>query len=150
MKKKSGHQWFKSIAFLTMALVLFEAQPSYADEVNFSLVSGSDIPPIESKFARKYLSGQKATWPDGTPVVLILLPTGSPEMTWLCKSIIKMPEPTYRRFVMEKSLRAGLKIIEVETTEEAVLALKEHSGSIAPISTESVAEDLFSVDLNKQ
>jgi hypothetical protein len=49
---------------------------------------------------------------------------------------------------MEKSLRGGLKIIEVETADEAVIALKENTGAIAPIPTGSVAENLFSVDLN--
>lgn len=148
MKIMFGQLWLKSIVFCLMLLCLLAAPVSYANDPTFSLVSGSEIPPIETKFVRKYLSGQKATWPDGTPVVLILLPAGSPEMTWLCKNIIKMPEATYRRFVMEKSLRGGLKIIEVEDAGEAVLALKEHLGSVAPIPAEAIAEDLFSVALN--
>lgn len=118
---------------------------AHAQDIDFSLVSASELPPIESKAARKYLSGQKTTWPDGTPVVLVILPSGSPEMRWMCTDLIKMPEATYRRFIMEKSLRGGLKIVEVETADEAVSALKKNFGSVAPISSDKVVSDLFAL-----
>ena len=119
---------------------------AYAEEPD--LMSASELPPIERKSARKYLSGQKTTWPDGTPVVLVILPSGSPEMTWMCKFLIKMPEATYRRFIMEKSLRGGLKIVEVDNAEEAVSALKEHAGAVAPIPSDAVSSNLYAVAVN--
>ena len=121
---------------------------AYAEEATYSLMSASELPPIERKSARKYLSGQKTTWPDGTPVVLVILPSGSPEMTWMCKFLIKMPEATYRRFIMEKSLRGGLKIVEVDNAEEAVSALKEHAGAVAPIPSDAVSSNLYAVAVN--
>ena len=121
---------------------------AYAEEATYSLMSASELPPIEHKSARKYLSGQKTTWPDGTPVVLVILPSGSPEMAWMCKFLIKMPEATYRRFIMEKSLRGGLKIVEVDNAEEAVRALKEHAGAVAPIPSEGVSSNLYAVTVN--
>lgn len=140
------HLLRKSFFFLTLLIFFGISSGSFASD-NFQLVSASELPPIENKFARKYLSGQKATWPDGSPVIIVLLPSGSPEMTWMCKSLIRMSEATYRRFIMEKSFRGGLKIIEVTTKEEAIIALKANHGSVAPMSSGNLSNEIFVVPI---
>ena len=142
---------FKSLLFLLLVQIIglsaIDINIAHAQGDGFSLMSASELPAIEGKSARKYLSGQKTTWPDGTPVVLVILPAGAPEMTWLCQSLIRMPEATYRRFIMEKSLRGGLKIVEVESAEEAVSALKENKGAVAPIQGDVFASQLHAVTI---
>ena len=48
---------------------------------------------------------------------------------------------------MEESLRGGLKIVEVESAEEAVSALKENKGAVAPIQGEVFASRTHAVTI---
>jgi hypothetical protein len=101
--------------------------------------------PISAKDLKKYLSGQKPTWPDESPVTIVLFPKKSNELIWLCKNVIKIPPSTYRRFLMQKAFRSGINIVEVETQEEAVAVFKENPGAISAIGDSHLSEDIHPI-----
>ena len=101
--------------------------------------------PLSKKELKKYLSGQLPTWPDEEPVTIVLFPKKSPELVWLCKTHLKIPPATYRRFLMQKAFRSGINIIEVQNQEEARTILQEKPGAIAPIDETSLGEELHPV-----
>ena len=105
--------------------------------------------PLNKKELRKYLSGQKPTWPNGTPVTIILYPKKSKEIQWLCKEVIKIPPATYRRFLMQKAFRSGIKIIEVENQEEAKNILLEHPGALSPLNNTLLEQRIVELSLHK-
>jgi len=91
------------------------------------------IETIKASELSKVFSGRRSNWNNSTPVQLILLPTGSPEMQWLCDQL-KVPEHLLRRFIFQRVYRAQLrKPIEVSTVSEAIQVLANTPGAIAPI-----------------
>jgi hypothetical protein len=81
----------------------------------------------------RVFSGRRRDWSSSTPVQLVLLPSGSPEMSWLCKQL-KVPEHLLRRFIYQRVYRAQLrKPIEVNTSEEALMVVKSTPGAVAPL-----------------
>ena len=103
---------------------------------SFTLYTGLQPMSISQKELKKYLIGQKSTWENGENVVILLYPTASPQMTFLCSEIIGIPEATYRRFIIEKAFRSGLQLIEIEDVKNAHEALQNHPGSIVVFSEE--------------
>ena len=91
---------------------------------------------ISKKELKKYLIGQKSSWENGESVVILLYPSASPQMTFLCTEIIGIPEATYRRFIIEKAFRSGLQLIEIEETQNVHEAIQNHPGTIVVFSEE--------------
>ena len=89
------------------------------------------------------LSGRKRTWQGDAPVQLILLPTGSPEMTWLSKQV-KMPEHLIRRFIYRRVYQGTMRPpLEVNSSEEAIKLLQRTPGALAPVYfTPELAQEL--------
>ena len=135
----------------TILLVGLLSTPSKAQEAEEHLLLASQIhsEPLSRKDVRKYLSGQKPLWPDGTPVTILLFPKDSKELKWLCKEIIKIPPPTYRRFLMQKAFRSGINIIEVENQEEAQKVLLGNSGAISPLQNTLLQEEIVELSISK-
>ena len=104
---------------------------------------------ITKKELRKYLSGQRPSWPDGTAVTIVLFPKASVELKWLCKNIIKLPVATYRRFVMQKAFRSGIKIIEVQNPEEAKAVLLKTPGAISPLHQLQIEENIHPMSISE-
>ena len=104
---------------------------------------------LTQKELRQYLSGQKPSWPDGTAVTIILFPKSSKELSWLCKNIIKLPVTTYRRFLMQKAFRRGIKIIEVQTTKEAKELLLNTPGAIAPLHQSQIEKNIHPLTISE-
>jgi len=91
------------------------------------------IETLKTSELSKVFSGRRSNWNNSTPVQLILLPTGSPEMRWLCDQL-KVPEHLLRRFIFQRVYRAQLrKPIEVSTASEAIQVLANTPGAIAPL-----------------
>ena len=132
---------------IIITLSLFFSFSALAEDASLEpiLVSSSELPDLSKKELRKYLSGQIPTWPNQEPVVLLLYPSNSELMLWLCNDLIGMPEPTYRRFIIEKSFRSGFKLIEVEDEEAALRALSTTPGAIAPIWSHHQSAELHPV-----
>ena len=114
-------------------------------EERMVIASQTKITPINQKSLKKFLSGQNPTWPNGTPVTIILYPKASPELKWLCKSILNLPPQTYRRFLMQKAFRSGINVIEVQNQEEALAVLREDVGAISPIGSVHLSETVFEI-----
>ena len=82
----------------------------------------------------KVFSGRKRSWNNGVPVQLILFPEESPEMKWLCKEILHVPEHLLRRFIHQKVYRGTMREpIYVRTQEEALFYLLKTRGAVAPL-----------------
>ena len=79
-------------------------------------------------------SGRKRAWArSNQPIQLILLPSGSKEMSWLSDQL-QMPEHLLRRFIFQRVYRGTMRTpIEVSTSEEAIQAIERNPGSLAPI-----------------
>jgi len=133
------------VLLLVVSLVFCTTSSQAFASENYILVSSKKHGELKHKHLKIYLSGQKTIWPDGSPVVILLFPKGSKEMKWLCKNIINMPENLYRRFVMQKAFRSGLKLLEVKDQQQAIRALKENHGAIAPISPRSITSELIPI-----
>ena len=121
---------------------------SLKDTDKLVLASQIDLPPLSKKEIKKYLSGQKPQWPDGTPIIIVLYPKGSAEMRWLCSTLLKLNENMYRRFLHQKAFRTGFNLIEVQNQEEAQKLLKQHSGAIAPIHKDFLSDSIHSLEFN--
>ena len=147
-----NHYLFSILVFVWISLV---GSPAFAlpqseqlaqpVEENLVVATPVKLPPISAKDLRKYLSGQKPSWPDETPVTIILFPKKSSELIWLCKDVIKIPPATYRRFLMQKAFRSGINIIEVQNQDEALSILKENSGAISPIGSKYLSEHIHPI-----
>ena len=116
-------RYFISFLFLCWSSVAMASE-------NFSIYTGIEPMSLKKQELKKYLIGQKNTWKTGEPVVILLYPNASPQMTFLCSEIIGIPEATYRRFIIEKAFRSGLKLIEIEETQNIHEAIQEHPGAI--------------------
>ena len=96
---------------------------------DFTLYTG--VAPLEltKKELKKILTGQQSNWENGEDIVILLYPTASPKMTYLCNEIIGIPEQTYRRFIIEKAFRSGLQLMEIEAYDVRS-TLKKNPGAI--------------------
>ena len=117
-------------------LFFFFCSSSAFAEESFSLYTGMEPMSISKKELKKYLIGQKNSWENGESVVILLYPSASPQMTFLCTEIIGIPEATYRRFIIEKAFRSGLQLIEIEETQNVHEAIQNHPGTIVVFSEE--------------
>ena len=144
--------YFRTLFHTVLLFCLFSFVPVQAQETEqdfLLLASQMQADPISKKEIRKYLSGQTPLWPDGTPVTIVLFPKGSKELKWLCANIIKIPPPTYRRFLMQKAFRSGIKLIEVESQEEAQKVLLEHPGAISPLQNTLLQPEILEISPSK-
>ena len=121
--------------------------PSLTQEEQLIVATKTPRGPLSKKELKKYLSGQLPTWPDEEPVTIVLFPKDSPELVWLCKTHLKIPPATYRRFLIQKAFRRGINIVEVQNQEEARTILQEKPGAIAPIYEATLGEKLHPVIL---
>ena len=140
---------FQFIYVVLLLGLLSTSTQAQEPEEYLLLASQVHSEPLSQKDVRKYLSGQKPLWPDGTPVTILLFPKDSPELQWLCKEIIKIPPPTYRRFLMQKAFRSGINIIEVENQEEAQKVLLENSGAVSPLRNTLLHEEIMELSVSK-
>ena len=121
--------------YFLFLVFFFWSSFAFASE-SFTLYTGLQPMSMPQKELKKYLIGQKSTWENGESVVILLYPTASPQMTFLCREIIGIPEATYRRFIIEKAFRSGLQLIEIEDEKNVHEALQNHPGSIVVFSEE--------------
>lgn len=110
-----------------------------------TVVASISTEAMTMKQMKRYLSGQKALWPDQTPVTIVLFPRSSPELQWLCTNIIRFPSRIYRRFVIRKAFRNGVNIVEVQTQEEALNILNTTPGAISPLNSQFVSETIVEI-----
>ena len=138
---------------LTSRAQVFAHPPSKAEtqqegdqkEHAMTVVASVSTEAMTVKEMKRYLSGQKAQWPDQTPVTIVLFPRSSPELQWLCSNVIRFPSRIYRRFVIRKAFRNGVNIVEVQTQEEAVNILTTTPGAIAPLNSRFVSETIVEI-----
>lgn len=120
---------------LVVAATSAVAQPP-AEELVVIVHEAVEVVDIDGDFAMRLLSGRIPQWPDGTPVVIVLPPRASPSVGWLCAKLIRMPERTYRRFLLERAFRGSIEPIVTTTSEEdAVQTVQATPGaiSVAPV-----------------
>ncbi len=110
---------------------------------SFSLIGRSGSTPQQTSEERLgvIFSGRKSTWESGVPARLVLMPEGSAEMRWLCKEVLNIPEELLRRFINQRVYRGVMSApIEVKSVEEALAAVQQTPGAVAPVSLEGGAE----------
>ena len=145
LKKISLLFYSMSVLFGVSALAQNSTTQNNASDL--VLASQVEIPSLPKKEIKKYLSGQKPQWPDGTPIIIVLYPKGSEEMTWLCTDVLQLNENMYRRFLHQKAFRTGIQLIEVQNQEEAQALLEQHHGAVAPLNKEVLSEKIHSIDI---
>ena len=112
-----------------------------ADEYVLLVSSKLSSSAVTSDQIIKIFSGRKQTWDDRTPIQLILLPEGSPEMQWLCNRILKMPERLLRRFINQQVYRGTMKRpLEAIDSQSAVELIGRSVGSISPIQLSQLSD----------
>ena len=93
---------------------------------------------IAKRRLNRIFSGRIRTWSDNQPIQIILLPEGSAEMKWLCSKVLNIPESLLRRFIYQRVYRGTMTApIEVESSQEALLALQKTPGAIVALSIEN-------------
>ena len=115
--------------YLLFFICCFWSSVALASE-DFALYTSIEPMSLSKKEVKKILIGQQSTWENGEDVVILLYPNTSPQMTYLCDEIIGIPEMTYRRFIIEKAFRSGLKLVEIEAYKNVKDAIKDHPGAI--------------------
>ena len=121
--------------------------PTLAQESQLIVATKVPRGPFSEKDLKKYLSGQLPNWSNEEPVTIVLFPKESAELKWLCKSFLKIPPATYRRFLIQKAFRSGINIVEVQNQDEALSILKENSGAIAPLHDTHLSNDVHAITL---
>jgi len=101
---------------------------------------------MTARDAKRLLTGQSPKWPDGTPVVVVLPPEGSPELAWLCDAILKMPEDVYRRALLQKVFHGAVPKPISTKSEDAASAIQLNGGAIGPVSV-GEAGDLLVIQI---
>ena len=119
--------------------------PQLKQEEQFVIATKTPRESLSKKDLKKYLSGQLPAWPDEEPVTIVLYPKKSPELLWICKTYIKIPPETYRRFLIQKAFRSGISIVEVKNQKEARAILKKKPGAIAAIHETSLGDELHPI-----
>ncbi|MEK7704448.1 MAG: hypothetical protein AAB426_05770 [Myxococcota bacterium] len=134
--------------FLMVAASVLVAQlpyPAAAEEAGVLAVnSKANVQSLTALELRNVVSGQKRTWQNGLPIMLVLPPAGSPELQWLC-SQLKMPEATYMRYIKEKMYRGQMQFVTVANANEAKAMLGSMAGGIGPLPNQQVTEPLVQV-----
>ena len=81
---------------------------------------------------RNIFSMATPSWPDGTPITLVLPPSGSGEMEWLCTTYLRIEEGVFRRYTMEKAYREGVPAPHISSDRpEQVERILATDGSIS-------------------
>lgn len=128
-------------AALTLATLL-GSRPAMADPV---LVTSADIPidSLTKAQAKKIWSGQTPSWPDGSPLVLVLPPKKGDSDTWLAKNVVKMPIDVHRRYLLEKAFAATIPApLQAKSDDETTLTVLSTPGSIGVAPSEALPEGL--------
>jgi hypothetical protein len=100
--KRSAPSWLSLAAPLCIALALFAAEPSTAEE--YVAVLNAENPSVEFSVqtARLLYGGYKRKWKDNRSVALILPPVGSPAMRFLAQRVFKVSsESQVQRYYLE-------------------------------------------------
>ena len=129
------------------AIAMPHNAPNLAQEEQLIVATKTPRGPFSKKELKKYLSGQRPTWPNEEPVTIVLFPKKSSELIWLCKTHLNIPPATYRRFLIQKAFRSGINIVEVQNQEEARAVLQEKPGAIAPIDETTLGDELHPIVL---
>ena len=132
----------KTTQALLLGSLLCVVSAGNASADGFEVIASHATTAMSAKDLKRVFTGQISRWPDGTPVVLVLPPKGSPAMAWACSTVLKMPESVYLRYVKEKVFRGSIaQPIEVVGEGEIIAMVAQHVGavSIAPAGTASGA-----------
>ncbi|GAA0856184.1 substrate-binding domain-containing protein [Aliiglaciecola litoralis] len=118
------------VAFLLLFLSMNFA---HADGKSVTVLIHNDVKTTELTSAqlRKIFSMRQTLWPDGTPIVVFVLPSQHPAHQALCKDMLKMFPYQVER-IWNKLAYSGLgeKPIEVSSEQEMLERLRTTPGAI--------------------
>ena len=129
------------IAALQLAASEGRCAPGAQSAFKVALSSRAEQARLNQRQLSRIFSGRQRSWSSGRPIQLILLPEGSPEMRWLCQSVLKVPESLLRRFIHQKVFRGRiLPVLEAESSAEALRILERRRDAIAPVRVSALSE----------
>ncbi len=110
------------------------ASTGFSMVVNRATLDGQ----MDKKQLRGLLLGA-SNWPDGSPVVLVLLPKGHPAMTWMAEEVLGMPEAAFRKQLLQRVFRgSSTRPTEVGSVAESVGVLQSTQGALGPLPSEGL------------
>ena len=145
MKHKS------SIIFLLQLFLFLGSWDARAEEVAIAVIVNPENPVTNISFAdlRRIFSGEKRTWPGGTPIKLIVRGPGAPEREALLR-LLGISESQYKEFWTTQVFRGEAQsepilVPSFGMKKEAVTALR---GGIAMVEASKVKPDMKVVKID--
>ena len=97
---------------------------------------------------RGILSLRESQWENSAPVVLVLPPRRSGPIIWIAETLLRMPESTYRRLVLQQVFRgAAREPISTESLLDVAKAVASRRGAISALPRTAVPEDVVVLTL---
>jgi hypothetical protein len=103
---------------------------------------------ISSTQLKRILSGRDNKWPSGRPVVLVLPPERSAELSWIATQLVGMPVPVYRRFLLGQVFKGELRApLETTSLSEVQSEVAAHAGAVSALPRSAVPPELNIVEV---
>jgi hypothetical protein len=137
-----------NVALLTLFLVLLapvlQAPPHARASSDTVLVARSvGLTRIASSQLKRILSGRETKWPSGRPVVLVLPPEGSEELTWIATQLVGMPVAVFRRFLLGQVFKGELRPpVETASLAEVQKQVSAHVGAVSALPRSAVPPEV--------
>jgi len=111
-----------------------------ASSSDYAIVASgvADAPVLDRRLAKRIFSRQVTTWPDGTPITVVLPPVDSATMAWLCDQVLGVEPAVFVRYVSERAYRSKLERPLSAPDERAIAALvadRPGTVSVIPVDT---------------
>ena len=117
---------------LVSVLGCLAAAPGRAQAADFVFIKNvkNSTADLNSHELKDFLQGAKKAWKNGTPVELILNAEGSPELQWLTKEVLGLPESVLMAKIKQQIFQGVMKKPpSVATPADCVNEVKKSAGA---------------------
>jgi len=106
----------------------------------------TELPEADKSTLRDILSGKTTSWPDGTPIVLVLPPPTSVEMSWLCNEFFGVSVVAYRQVLAHRIAHGSeTRLVEARDAAEVKGQLLATPGSVGPLLEADLSSSLRAI-----
>lgn len=144
---RTHRRYSLSSAALTLGFSLLASLPlaSAADMVIATAKTPSPLA-VSNNTLTEILSGKITSWPDGSPITLVLPPTTSAERTWLCEDHLGIPVSQHLNILIGRVARGGSpQLIQVKDSEAVRDQLLATPGSVGPLAETELSPGLVAI-----
>ena len=131
-----------------ICLLLFSTPTIASGETKLIVPLGSDVESLSTSSMRAIFSMRLTQWPDGSPIVVFVLPDKSPNHRLFTQKVLSMfPHQLRRSWDRIQYSGTGMPPIEVQSSTEMVRRVSSTPGAIGYIEERYLSDDIRALSI---